>query len=206
MIFTVLVGSNCVHSALRPPMAYCASPGWLWWWWRNWWNDWQEKTKYSENTCPSASLSTTNPTCSPRTRTRAAAVGSQRITAWATARLYNFGKLFRNHQARWWVWKFRHYVTVVRVSNQSTHMQWQYFRAWVSAFSTVATSLQKAKCALRFDNTKCVKRVKRRSRTEFGVNPLSTPPICAFYKYLWAVVYVKGKFRLLKKVWMELEH
>jgi hypothetical protein len=35
--------------------------GWLW---RNWWNeDWQRKPKYSENTCPSATLSTTNPTC-----------------------------------------------------------------------------------------------------------------------------------------------
>jgi hypothetical protein len=36
-----------------------------WWWlWRNWWNeDWQVKPKYSEKTCPSATLSTTNPTC-----------------------------------------------------------------------------------------------------------------------------------------------
>jgi hypothetical protein len=35
-----------------------------WWWlWRNWWNeDWQRKPKYSEKTCPSAILSTTNPT------------------------------------------------------------------------------------------------------------------------------------------------
>jgi hypothetical protein len=34
--------------------------GWLW---SNWWNeDWQGKTKYSEKTCPSATLSTTNPT------------------------------------------------------------------------------------------------------------------------------------------------
>jgi hypothetical protein len=55
--------SNWVHSALRPPMVYCASPGWLWW--RNWWNDWQGKLKYSGKTCPSASLSTTNPTCCP---------------------------------------------------------------------------------------------------------------------------------------------
>jgi hypothetical protein len=36
------------------------------WWWRNWWNDdWQEKPKYSEKTCPSAALSTTNPTYCP---------------------------------------------------------------------------------------------------------------------------------------------
>jgi hypothetical protein len=35
-----------------------------WWWlWSNWWNeDWQGKPKYSEKTCPSAILSTTNPT------------------------------------------------------------------------------------------------------------------------------------------------
>jgi hypothetical protein len=45
--------------------AYCASPGWLRWW-RNWWNDdWQGKPKYSEETCPRAALSTTNPTCCP---------------------------------------------------------------------------------------------------------------------------------------------
>jgi hypothetical protein len=43
--------------------AYCASPGWLWWW-RNWWiDDWQVKQKYSEKTYPSVTLSTTNPTC-----------------------------------------------------------------------------------------------------------------------------------------------
>jgi hypothetical protein len=35
-----------------------------WWWlWRNWGNeDWQGKPKYSEKTCPSATLSTKNPT------------------------------------------------------------------------------------------------------------------------------------------------
>jgi hypothetical protein len=34
--------------------------GWLW---SNWWNeDWQGKLKYSEKTCPSTTLSTTNPT------------------------------------------------------------------------------------------------------------------------------------------------
>jgi hypothetical protein len=31
--------------------------------WNNWWNeDWQGKPKYPEKTCPSATLSTTNPT------------------------------------------------------------------------------------------------------------------------------------------------
>jgi hypothetical protein len=43
-------------------MAYCTCPEWLWWW-RIWWNeDWKRKPKYSEKTCPSANLSTTNPT------------------------------------------------------------------------------------------------------------------------------------------------
>jgi hypothetical protein len=43
-------------------MAYCASPRWLWWW-RNCWNDRQGKPKYSDKTCSSAALPTTNPTC-----------------------------------------------------------------------------------------------------------------------------------------------
>jgi hypothetical protein len=30
--------------------------------WRIWWNEWQGKPKYSEKTCPNATLSTTNPT------------------------------------------------------------------------------------------------------------------------------------------------
>jgi hypothetical protein len=43
-------------------MTYCNCPGWLWCW-RIWWNeDWQGKPKYSEKTCPSATLSITNPT------------------------------------------------------------------------------------------------------------------------------------------------
>jgi hypothetical protein len=36
--------------------------GWSWLW-SNWWNeDWQGKRRYSEKTCPSTTLSTTNPT------------------------------------------------------------------------------------------------------------------------------------------------
>jgi hypothetical protein len=43
-------------------LAYCTSPGWLWWG-SVWWIEvWQGKPKYSEKTCPSTSLSTTNPT------------------------------------------------------------------------------------------------------------------------------------------------
>jgi hypothetical protein len=44
---------------------------------------WGNRSIYSEKTCPSATLSTTNPTWSNRTRTQAAALGSQRLTAWA---------------------------------------------------------------------------------------------------------------------------
>jgi hypothetical protein len=40
-----------------------SAPDDRWWWlWSNWWNeDWQRKPKYSQNTYPSATLSTTNP-------------------------------------------------------------------------------------------------------------------------------------------------
>jgi hypothetical protein len=77
-----------VCSALRPLLAYYICPGWLWGW-RSWWNErfWKGKPKYSEKTCPDATLSTTNPTCKIRARTRAAAMGNQRLTAWAMARL-----------------------------------------------------------------------------------------------------------------------
>jgi hypothetical protein len=44
-------------------LAYCTCPGWLWEW-GIWWNEWQGKPKYSEKTCPDATLSTTNPTWS----------------------------------------------------------------------------------------------------------------------------------------------
>jgi hypothetical protein len=43
-------------------MACCTYPGWLWWWRILWNEDWQGKPKYSEKTCPSATLSTANPT------------------------------------------------------------------------------------------------------------------------------------------------
>jgi hypothetical protein len=57
---------------------------------RNWWNeDWQGKPKYSEKTCPNATLFTTNPTCTARTRTRGAAVGRQ-----LTPRNFSINTLF----------------------------------------------------------------------------------------------------------------
>jgi hypothetical protein len=50
---------------LRPlfwPIVPAPDDRWWWWWWSNWWNkNWQGKRKYSEETCPSATLSTTNP-------------------------------------------------------------------------------------------------------------------------------------------------
>jgi hypothetical protein len=67
-------------------MAYCTCSGWLWWW-RIWWNeDGQGKPKYLEKTCPSATLSPQIPLDQTRVRTRAAAVVSQRLTAWAMGR------------------------------------------------------------------------------------------------------------------------
>jgi hypothetical protein len=54
-----------------------------------WWNyDLRGKPKYSEKTCPSATLSTTNLTWPDRAQTRAAVMGNQRLTAWAMARPY----------------------------------------------------------------------------------------------------------------------
>jgi hypothetical protein len=65
-----------VHSTLRPPMAYCASPGWLWWW-RNWCNDWKRNRSTRRKPAPVPLCPPQTPHAS-RTRTRAAAVGSQR--------------------------------------------------------------------------------------------------------------------------------
>jgi hypothetical protein len=57
-------------------LAYCTCTGWLWEW-RIWWNDdWRWKPKYSEKSCPSAILSTTNPTWPEWAWSRATAVGS----------------------------------------------------------------------------------------------------------------------------------
>jgi hypothetical protein len=48
---------------LRWPIVAAPDDRWVWLW-RNWWNeDWQGKLKYSEKTCPSATLSTKYPTC-----------------------------------------------------------------------------------------------------------------------------------------------
>jgi hypothetical protein len=62
--FFFLVGWDLRHQVLRPLLAYSTAPDDRWGWlWSNWWNkDWQGKPKYSEKTCPSAILSTTNPT------------------------------------------------------------------------------------------------------------------------------------------------
>jgi hypothetical protein len=62
--FFLLVGWDLSHQVLRPLLAYCTAPDDRWGWlWSNWWNeDWQGEPQYSEKTCPSATLSTTNPT------------------------------------------------------------------------------------------------------------------------------------------------
>jgi hypothetical protein len=67
-------------------MTYCICPGWLWWW-RIFGGMKIGRGNRStrKKTCPSSTLSTTNPTCQTRARTRAVAVGSQWLTAWAMA-------------------------------------------------------------------------------------------------------------------------
>jgi hypothetical protein len=81
------VESNWVHSALRPPMAYCASPGRLWSITTTDKLEWLAGENRSTRRKPAPV-----PLCPPqtphaaRTRTRAPAVGRQRLTAWATAR------------------------------------------------------------------------------------------------------------------------
>jgi hypothetical protein len=58
--------------------------GWLWTNWRI--EDWKGKPKYSEKTAPAPLCPPQIPLDQIRDRTRAAAVGSQRLTAWAMAR------------------------------------------------------------------------------------------------------------------------
>jgi hypothetical protein len=64
------------------------------WLWRSIWNvDWQGKPKFSEKTCPSATF-VHHKIPHDQTRvfsTRAAAVGSRWLTAWAMARPLDFG-------------------------------------------------------------------------------------------------------------------
>jgi hypothetical protein len=83
-------GTKCLGTAQVP--RYCGhfwpivqTPDDRWgWFWSNCWNeDWQGKPKYSEKTCPSATLSTTKSHMTrPGLELRTAAVGSQRLTAW----------------------------------------------------------------------------------------------------------------------------
>jgi hypothetical protein len=59
MLFFIASGVCCGHFWPIVPV-----PDDRWGWlWSDWWNeDWQGKPKYSEKTCPSATLSITNPT------------------------------------------------------------------------------------------------------------------------------------------------
>jgi hypothetical protein len=60
-----------------------------WLWTRRWNVDWQGKPKFSEKTCPSATFVHHKiPHYQTRISTRAAAVGSRWLTAWAMARPY----------------------------------------------------------------------------------------------------------------------
>jgi hypothetical protein len=57
-----LLFSFWVHLVLLWPIVPAPDDRY-WWLWSNWWNeDWQGKPKYLEKSCPTATLSTTNPT------------------------------------------------------------------------------------------------------------------------------------------------
>jgi hypothetical protein len=66
LLFFRIVGGGVQTRSTRHRghlLSNCACPGWLWGWRIIRWNeDCQGKPKYSEKTCPSATLSTTNPT------------------------------------------------------------------------------------------------------------------------------------------------
>jgi hypothetical protein len=68
------------------PIAPAPDDRW-WWLWSGWWNeDWQGKPKYSEKTCPSVTLSTTNPTWPDLGSNSGLRSGKPWLTAWAMAR------------------------------------------------------------------------------------------------------------------------
>jgi hypothetical protein len=60
--FFLLVGWDFWYCGHHWPIVPAPDDRW-WRLWKNWWNeDWQGQPKYSEKTCPSGTLSTTNPT------------------------------------------------------------------------------------------------------------------------------------------------
>jgi hypothetical protein len=62
LVFFNLVGWDFGYCGHYWPIVPVPDDRW-WWLWKNWWNeDWQGKPNYSEKTCPSAILSTTNST------------------------------------------------------------------------------------------------------------------------------------------------
>jgi hypothetical protein len=64
-------------------MAYCTCPGWVWWW-RIWWNEnWQGNRRTRRKPAPAPLCPPQIPLDQTRARTRAAALGSQWLTAMA---------------------------------------------------------------------------------------------------------------------------
>jgi hypothetical protein len=85
-------------------MAYCTCRGWLWWW-RIWWNeDWQGKPSTRRKPAPGPFCPPQIPLEQTRIWTRASAVGSQRLTAWAKARPHMYNKTANIINANKWSW------------------------------------------------------------------------------------------------------
>jgi hypothetical protein len=71
----------------------------------------------------------------------------------------------------------------------------------------MGTPKRKAACVLRLSKNRCVKRMQRPYRTEFGVGPPSRPSIYAFYKqFCEAHCLSKGTVPFAADVRMKLEY
>jgi hypothetical protein len=88
ILICIVGGGIKVHSTLRPLNDLLCQPRVIMIMEKSV-NDWQGKPKYSEKTCPSAALSTTNPTCCPYANPGRRG-GKPASNRWASARPSQF--------------------------------------------------------------------------------------------------------------------
>jgi hypothetical protein len=104
------VGWDRVHLARRP-IVPASNDRWWWMWWSQWNENWQGKSKYSEKSCPNATLSTTNPTWPEQGSNRGRRSGKR-----VTNRL-SYGTAIRRSR-----WAFR--VLLVRNEKVNDVLRW----------------------------------------------------------------------------------